>query len=69
MFTPEDEVDVLHEELGRTRRRLFEKERAGFDHRVCDYLAWADSLAATRQRVAVLERELAEARAALEVSL
>jgi hypothetical protein len=67
MFTPEDEIDVLHQELGRTRRRLFEKERAGFDHRVCDYLVWSDSLAAARARVRVLERELAEARAALEV--
>lgn len=65
MFTPEDEVDVLHEELGRARRRLSEKERAPFDRRVCDPITWSDSLAAARRRVLVLERELAEAQAAV----
>ena len=65
MFTPEDEVDVIHEELGRARRRLWEKERAPFDRRVCDPVRWSDSLQAVRNRVAVLERELTEAQAAL----
>lgn len=64
MFTPEDEVDVIHEELGRARRRLWEKERAPFDRRVCDVQRWSDSLQAARNRVAFLERQLAEAQAA-----
>jgi hypothetical protein len=65
MFTPEHEIDELHRELGRTRRLLFYKERAGFDHRVCDYIQWSDSLAATRARVRVLEHDLAVAQAAV----
>jgi len=65
MFTPEDEIDVLHDELGRARRTLFEKERAPFDRRVCDPIRWEESLQAARNRVRVLERELADAQAAL----
>lgn len=65
MFTPEDEIDVLHQELGRARRALHEKERAPFDRRVCDFERWSDSLQAARNRVAYLERELAEAQAAV----
>lgn len=64
MFTPEDEIDVLHQELGRARRALYEKERAPFDRRVCDVIRWSDSLQAARNRVDVLERDLAEAMAA-----
>lgn len=65
MFTPEDEVDVIHAELGRARRLLWEKERAPFDRRVCDPITWSDSLAAARRRVLRLERDLAEAQAAV----
>jgi hypothetical protein len=67
MLTPEDELDVLHHDLGRARRRLHDLERAEFDHRVCDRIRWEDSLQAARNRVGVLERELVEAQEA-EVS-
>lgn len=60
VYTPEDELDVLHEDLGRARRRLADLERAPYDHRTCDPIKHGDTLAAARQRVAKLERELAK---------
>jgi hypothetical protein len=59
-YTIEDEMDELHEELGKARRRVESLLRAPRDGRMGDRLEWEDSLANARQRVAVLERELAE---------
>ena len=64
LYTPEDEIDVIHEDLGRYRRRLFDAERARHDGRGCDFV-WLDKTI-LRCRVAIerLERELADAQAA-----
>jgi len=64
MFTPEDEIDVLHHDLGQARRRLFHLEYAELEHRVTDK-AWHElSLQQARRLVQRLERELGEALAA-----
>lgn len=60
MFTPEDEIDVLHHELGRARRHLYDLERAPHEGRwTLDAAAWMDACANQRQRVRVLEHDLA----------
>ena len=64
MFTPEDEIDVLHEELGRWRRRLFDAERAAGEWRLCSYVEVQKACTRYRFQIARLERELAEAQAA-----
>lgn len=69
VFTLEDEIDVLHEDLGRARRRLDSLERAPFESRVCDPEQHEASLRAARENVAELERELREARMSEQAAL
>ena len=58
----EDEIDVIHEDLGRARRRLIDIERAPKDGRwTGDGTEWMDACANQRQRIRVLEAELREA--------
>lgn len=59
VFTPEDEIDVLHEDLGRARRRVADLERAPFDGRRADPDQHERSLLRARENVRELERELA----------
>ncbi|MCC6640910.1 MAG: hypothetical protein IT386_07080 [Deltaproteobacteria bacterium] len=61
VFTLDDEIDTIHEDLGRARRRLESLERAEFDGRVADRDAWRLELARTTERVQALELELREA--------
>ena len=61
LYTPEDEVDVLHEDLGRARRHLAELERAPTEGRIADEDEYLQELRRTRDRIAQLERELAGA--------
>lgn len=61
VYTMEDEIDVLHEDLGRARRHLYDLERAEPDWRVCSPALHRNELLKARQRVQVLERELREA--------
>jgi hypothetical protein len=59
VFTPEDTIDDLHEELGRARRHA---DSLGRDlHRVTNEPELARAERRARERVAVLERELADA--------
>jgi hypothetical protein len=60
-YTLEDEIDVLHEDLGRARRHLTDLEYAETQGRVTDWEAHAESLRKARERVAMLEVELREA--------
>lgn len=69
MFTPEDELDVIHEDLGRARRALDLKERAPFEHRVADVDEYERSLAQARENVRELERELRVAQAEWDAAL
>ena len=61
MFTPEDEIDELHHELGRWRRRLNDAERARYDGRGCDFAELDRTIGRCRFQIARLERELAGA--------
>lgn len=58
VYTLEDEIDVLHEDLGAARRRVHDLEAAPRDSRVADPIEWEDTLANARQRVKFLEHEL-----------
>lgn len=62
MDAPEDEIDVLHEDLGKARRRLVSLERAPFEWRVADVGEYERSLVRARLEVRELERELRLAR-------
>lgn len=59
MFTPEDSLDMLDEELGRRRRRLWSMESAPYEGRVGDPDTLARSIHFERQAIAELERERA----------
>ena len=60
LFTIEDERDVLEDEIGQARRRLHSLERAPSEGRwTRDGTEWMDAVANQRERVRVLERELA----------
>ncbi len=61
MFTPEDEIDELHHELGRWRRRLHDAERAAGDWRQCSYVEVQKACVRYRFQIGRLERQLAEA--------
>jgi hypothetical protein len=63
MLTPEDELDVLHEEIGKARRRLWSLENAPYEGRVADSEVHARSVHFARQRLRDLERELVLAQA------
>jgi hypothetical protein len=66
LFTVEDELDVMDEELGRERRRLHSLERAPSDGRwTRDGVAWMDAVGTQENRVRRLEKE----RAALSVAI
>lgn len=59
MFTVEDMLDDLDEDLGVARRRVMSLERAPFEGRVADEARWERSLRAARRRVWELEKERA----------
>lgn len=59
MFTPEDSLDVLDENLGYWRRRLGSLERAPLEGRVADADVHARELARVETIVRGLERERA----------
>jgi hypothetical protein len=61
VYTMEDEIDVLHEDLGRARRHVDDMLRAESDGRVADQEIHAASLRQGMERVRMLERQLAEA--------
>ena len=64
MFTPEDEIDELHRELGTARRRLDSIERAPKEGRWCrSKTDWLDAVETQRDRIGALERDLAGAQA------
>jgi len=65
MFTPEDEIDELHQELGRYCRRLHAAENAEGEWRLCSYVEVRKACARYKFQIARLERELAERQAAL----
>lgn len=59
MFTPEDEVDELHRELGRWRRRLHDAETASGEWRQCSYVEVQKTITRCRFHIGRLERALA----------
>jgi len=61
VYTIEDEIDVLHEDLGRARRRYDDLVRARHDGRLVNESELEQSINRLADRVRVLERELAEA--------
>ena len=68
LFTLEDEIDVLHDDLGRARRRYDDKLRARFDGRMVNQQEFNASLAALRGQIRRLERSLADALAAQQAA-
>jgi hypothetical protein len=60
MFTPEDEVDEIHRELGRWRRRLHDAETSAGEWRQCSYVEVRKTIARCDFHIARLERALAE---------
>ncbi len=61
VYTIEDEIDVLHEDLGRARRRYDDLVRARHDGRLVSEVELEQAIGRMADRVRVLERELAEA--------
>ena len=61
MFTPEDEIDELHLELGRWHRRLHDAETAQGEWRLCSYVEVRKACGRYRFQIARLERQLTEA--------
>lgn len=60
IYTREDELDDPHEELGRARRHRDQLDRDVTSHRVVNEPELMGALRRANERVAVLERELAE---------
>lgn len=60
VFTIEDELDVLHDDLGRARRHLDSLERAAAEGRMVNEPEHEAARRKATERVAALERELAE---------
>jgi len=61
LYTIEDEIDVLHDEIGKARRRLHSIERAPGEGRwTRNGTEWMDAVANQRERIRVLEKQLAE---------
>ena len=58
VYTPEDEIDVLHEDLGTARRKVEDIERAQIDGRMVNEPEHDQALRRARARVTELEREL-----------
>ena len=63
MLTPEDELDILHQEIGKARRKLWSLENAPYEGRVGDEREWERSVHFARQNLQELERELVLAQA------
>ena len=63
MLSPEEELDVLADDLARAKRDWYLSERAPLEHRVTDPALHRRTLEAKRLRVLELERELALAEA------
>jgi hypothetical protein len=61
LYTIEDEIDVLHEDLGRARRALNSMLRAKHDGREADATVLDKEVRRQTQRVRALELELGEA--------
>ena len=62
MFTLEDEIDELHNDLGRERRRLESLERAPQEGRWCrSKTDHVDAVDTQRDKITALERQLAGA--------
>ena len=61
VYTLEDEIDVIHEDLGRARRHVDDLLRAESDARVTDPELHADTLRRATERVRELEVALREA--------
>lgn len=59
MFTPEDELDTLDEELGRLRRRLWGCQRSLFDGRMTNPTERAANEKHLRSEITRLEHERA----------
>lgn len=66
VYTPEDQLEVLEDDLARAQRRFADKERARLDHRIVNEPEFEASWRRAHQQVRDLERAVAEARAALE---
>ena len=58
VYTLEDEIDVLHEDLGAARRRVHDIDRAMVDGRMVNEPEHDQALRRAKQRVIDLEREL-----------
>jgi len=61
VFSLEDEIDVIHEDLVRARRRLASLDLADIEGRVADRTVWVLEVRALAARVRALEVELREA--------
>jgi hypothetical protein len=59
MLSPEDELDVLHHDLGSARRRHDSLLRARYEWRACNETELDASIRRAAWRVRELERELA----------
>lgn len=64
MLTPEDEIDVLHQDLGVARRAYDNALRAKYDSRATNEPELDRAIRRKRDRVKTLERELGEMLAA-----
>jgi hypothetical protein len=61
VYTLEDEIDVIHEDLGRARRRIHDLEQAEPDGRITDPELHQAELRKARDRLDELEMALLEA--------
>ena len=61
VYTLEDEIDVIHEDLGRARRYLDELDRAESERRIADPEQHAETRRGAVARVQALEVALREA--------
>ena len=68
LYTPEDEIDAIHEELGRWRRRMVDAERARHDGRGCDWVQLDKTITRCRFHIDRLERALSEAQDAAQAA-
>jgi len=61
VYTLEDEIDVIHEDLGRARRHFDDLERARHDGRMANESELDEAINRARDRVRDLELALREA--------
>jgi hypothetical protein len=61
VYTLEDEIDVIHEDLGRARRHIDDLERARHDGRMANESELDQAIGRARDRVRDLELALREA--------